>query len=134
VWQGRALQARAGDLPSPAAEGPQRHRTVDLEHEAFGVSHDALGAALCESWGLSPGAVASVRHHVRVNALHQLPAQAPRRSICVLSALANTLMTDPERLEEVAQAVAPQAMLDQTLVLRGARKVQQQIEDAEARG
>ncbi len=106
---------------------------VDLEHEAFGVSHDALGAALCESWGLSPGAVASVRHHVRVNALYQLPAQAPRRSICVLSALANTLMTDPDRLEEVAQAVAPQAMLDQTLVLRGARKVKQQIEDAEAR-
>ena len=43
-------------------------------------------------------------------------------------------MTDPERLDEVAQAVAPQAMLDQTLVLRGARKVQQQIEDAAARG
>jgi HD-like signal output (HDOD) protein len=106
---------------------------VDLEHQAFGVSHDALGAALCESWGLSPGAVASVRHHVRVNAMHQLPSQAPRRSICVLSALANTLMTDPDKLEEVAQAVAPQAMLDQTLVLRGARKVKQQIEDAQAR-
>jgi HD-like signal output (HDOD) protein len=106
---------------------------VALEHEAFGVSHDALGAALCESWGLSPGAVASVRHHVKVNAALELPAQAPRRSICVLSALANTLMSDPDRLEEVAQAVAPQAMLDQTLVLRGARKVKQQIEDAQAR-
>ena len=43
-------------------------------------------------------------------------------------------MTDPDTLEEVAQAVAPQAMLDQTLVLRGARKVQQQIEDAAVRG
>src|SRR5262245_41562110 len=35
-----------------------------LEHTGFGVSHDALGAALCESWGLGPSAVASVRHHV----------------------------------------------------------------------
>ena len=24
-----------------------------LEHDEFGVSHDALGAALCESWGLA---------------------------------------------------------------------------------
>jgi HD-like signal output (HDOD) protein len=106
---------------------------VEREYEAFGVSHDALGASLCESWGLGPAAVASVRHHVRVNALRQLPAQAPRRSICALSALANALMTDPDSLDEVAQAVAPQAMLDQTLVLRGARKVQQQIEDAAGR-
>jgi HD-like signal output (HDOD) protein len=107
---------------------------VEREFEAFGVSHDALGASLCESWGLSAPAVASVRHHVRVNALRQLPAHAPRRAICALSALANALMNDPESLDEVAQAVAPQAMLDQTLVLRGARKVQQQIEDAQARG
>jgi hypothetical protein len=42
-------------------------------------------------------------------------------------------MTDPDSLEEVARAVAPQALLDETLVLRGARKVKQQIEDAEAR-
>jgi len=107
---------------------------VEREFEAFGVSHDALGASLCESWGLSAPAVASVRHHVRVNALRQLPATAPRRAICALSALANALMNDPDSLDDVAQAVAPQAMLDQTLVLRGARKVQQQIEDAQARG
>ncbi len=105
---------------------------IEREFEAFGVSHDALGAALCESWGLGPAAVASVRHHVRVNAHRELPSSAPRRSICALSALANALMNDPASLEEVAQAVAPQAMLDQTLVLRGARKVMQQIEDAQA--
>jgi HD-like signal output (HDOD) protein len=28
----------------------------ELEHKGFGVSHDALGAALCESWGLGPAA------------------------------------------------------------------------------
>ena len=38
---------------------------AELEHAGFGVSHDALGAALCESWGLSATAVASVRYHVR---------------------------------------------------------------------
>jgi len=104
-----------------------------LEHAEFGVSHDALGAALCESWGLAPSAVASVRYHVIVNSTLELPMQLPRRSICALSALAHALMTDPDRLDEVAQAVAPQAGLDATLVLRGARRVQAQIEAAVAR-
>ena len=27
-----------------------------LEHAKFGVSHDTLGAALCESWGVAPQA------------------------------------------------------------------------------
>ena len=104
-----------------------------LEHDAFGVSHDALGAALCESWGVAPAAVASVRFHVIVNTTRELPMQLPRRSICALSALAHALMTDPDSLDAVAEAVAPQAGLDPTLVLRGVRKVQAQIEDAVAR-
>lgn len=101
-----------------------------LEHDEFGVSHDALGAALCESWGLAPAAVSSVRYHVMVNATLQLPMQLPRRAICALSALAHALMTDPETLDLVAEKVAPQADLDPALVLRGARKVQEQIENA----
>jgi len=104
-----------------------------LEHDAFGVSHDALGAALCESWGLAAPAVSSVRYHVIVNATLQLPMQLPRRAICALSALAHALMTDPDSLDAVAQQVAPQADLDPMLVLRGARKVQEQIENAVAR-
>jgi HD-like signal output (HDOD) protein len=101
-----------------------------LEHASFGVSHDALGAALCESWGLAPAAVHSVRYHVIVNSTLALPMQLPRRAICALSALAHALMTGPERLDEVAQKVAPQAELDAQLVLRGARRVQAQIEAA----
>jgi len=104
-----------------------------LEHAEFGVSHDALGAALCESWGLAPAAVASVRYHVIVNTTRELPMQLPRRGICALSALAHALMTDPATLDAVAAAVAPQANLDPVLVLRGARKVQEQIEAAVAR-
>ena len=104
-----------------------------LEHAEFGVSHDALGAALCESWGLDAAAVASVRYHVIINATRELPMQLPRRGVCALSALAHALMTDPDTLDEVAAAVAPQAGIDVTLATRGARKVQQDIEAAVAR-
>ena len=101
-----------------------------LEHAEFGVSHDALGAALCESWGLAPTAVSSVRFHVIVNATRELPMQLQRRSICAVSAMAWALMTDPDSLEDVVNKVAPQADLDATLSLRGARKVQAEIEAA----
>jgi HD-like signal output (HDOD) protein len=104
-----------------------------LEQDAFGVSHDALGAALCETWGLAGPAAAAVRYHVIVNATLQLPMQLPRRAICALSALANALMVDPDSLDAVAERVAPQADLDPMLVLRGVRKVQAQIEEAVAR-
>ncbi len=103
-----------------------------LEHQEFGVSHDALGAALCESWGLAPAAVHSVRFHVIFNATWELPVQVQRRSICALSAVAHALMTEPQTLEEVVDAVAPQAQLDPELVLRGARRIQAQIENAVA--
>ncbi len=105
-----------------------------LEHAAFGVSNDKLGAALCESWGLAAPAVASVRHHVSVQATHELPPQVQRRAICALSALAHALMTAPESLEDVAKAVAPQAQLDETLVVRGARRVEQELHAAARRG
>jgi HD-like signal output (HDOD) protein len=105
-----------------------------LEHQEFGVSHDALGAALCETWGLAAAAVHSVRYHVVVNATRQLPMQEARRSICAVSALAHALMTDPDTVDEVARAVAPQAHLDETNVVRGTRRVQEQIEAAVARG
>ena len=120
----RQLLAKAQDDPE----------LLELEHETYGVSHDALGAALCETWGLAASAVHSVRYHVMVNATRQLPAHEQRRSICAISALAHALMTDPSTLDEVAETVAPQAGLDPTLVVRGARKVQAQIEAAVARG
>jgi HD-like signal output (HDOD) protein len=104
-----------------------------LEHQEFGVSHDALGAALCESWGVAPAAVHCVRYHVIVNATGELPMQVQRRGICAVSALANALMTDPDTVDDVARAVAPQADMDVVMVLRGTRKVQQQIEAAVAR-
>ena len=104
-----------------------------LEHREYGVSHDALGAALCESWGLAAAAVHSVRHHVAIHATRQLPTHLPRRGVCALSALAEVMMKDPEQLEEVAALIAPQAQLDPTLVLRGVRRVHGQLQAARQR-
>jgi HD-like signal output (HDOD) protein len=107
---------------------------VSLELAGFGVSHDALGAALCESWGLGPAAVASVRHHVAAQATHELPEAMARRSICALSVIALAMMRTPELLDDVVEHIAPQAELDVTLALRGARKVQDKLDEAQARG
>lgn len=108
-----------------------------LEHVGFGVSHDALGAALCESWGLGPAAVASVRHHVPAQDTHQLPTPPlppARRSVLALSVLAQAMMSAPESVDEVAAQIAPQADLDTTLVLRAARRIEEQLEEASANG
>jgi HD-like signal output (HDOD) protein len=107
---------------------------VTLEHAGFGVSHDALGAALCESWGLGAAAVASVRHHVVAQATGRLPELKTRRPICALSVLAQALLTDSATLDEIVQSLAPQADLDPTLVLRAARQIQDQLASAAANG
>lgn len=107
---------------------------VTLEHAGFGVSHDALGAALCESWGLGLAAVASVRHHVGVLATLSFPDHMTRRSISALSVIANTLLDAPATLEEVVTRVAPPAELDVMLALRGARQVEEQLAEAESHG
>jgi HD-like signal output (HDOD) protein len=105
-----------------------------LEHAEFGVSHDALGAALCESWGLAAPAVASVRYHVVVQKTQQLPMNVARRAICAISALAHVLMNDPTALDAAAAQLAPQADLDVALMQRGARRVREQLDAAAARG
>jgi len=102
-----------------------------LEHTGFGVSHDALGAALCESWGLGATAVASVRHHVEAQVTYLLPELAARRPVCALSVIAHVLMHQPEQLQDAAEAVCPAAELDLSLVLRAARQTQEQLEQAE---
>jgi HD-like signal output (HDOD) protein len=94
-----------------------------LEHIGFGVSHDALGAALCESWGLGPAAVASVRHHVTAQGLLELPAPPARVAVLALSVVVQSLMVVPPAIDEVVPQIAPQADLDATLMLRAARRL-----------
>jgi HD-like signal output (HDOD) protein len=106
---------------------------VSLETAGFGVSHDALGAALCESWGLGQAAVASVRHHVQAQASGDLPEALVKRPICALSVIVSAMMQAPDSLDAVVQHVAPQADIDTTLALRSARRVHEQQLDAAAR-
>jgi HD-like signal output (HDOD) protein len=101
---------------------------IALERAGFGVSHEVLGAALCDSWGLAPAAVASVRHHVQAQAEGVLPAELARRPICALSAVVQRVIEAPQDLEEACACLGPQADLDATLLLRAATKVAEQLE------
>jgi HD-like signal output (HDOD) protein len=113
-------------LLEKAADDPA---LVELERQTFGIGHDEVGARLCEAWGLSPAAVASVRHHIDIQMTLHLPRVA-HRYICVLSALADTITREPARLEEVAMKLAPQAMLDQSSLLRGLHRVKDKLDEA----
>jgi HD-like signal output (HDOD) protein len=106
----------------------------ELEIGAFGVSHDALGAALCETWGLGPAAVVCVRHHVAAQAEHVLPQSLSRRGILALSVLAQTMVAEPEALDERAERIAPQCDVDTQHLLRATRRVQEQFDEALVRG
>jgi HD-like signal output (HDOD) protein len=106
---------------------------LTLECAGFGVSHDALGAALCESWGLAAPAVASVRHHVQVQAELVFPDTLVRRAIPALSAMVASLMDRPEALDVVVAHLAPLAELDVTLALRAARQLEVEFLQAQDR-
>lgn len=101
---------------------------VELERQAFETDHAEVGARLCESWGLPAGTVNCVRHHVTLHATHRLP-QVSHRYVCVLSALADTLTRAPDQLEQVVGKIAPQAMMDQSSLLRSLQKIKDKIDD-----
>jgi len=106
-----------------------------VEQQRFGVTHDALGAALCETWGLGAGAVASVRHHVTAQGSLLLPSPPVQRSALALSVIVEAIMGPvPEAVDDVIAEIAPQADLDQTLCLRAARKLADQLVAARANG
>ncbi len=98
-----------------------------LEHAGFGVSHDALGAALCESWGLGAAAVASVRHHVTAQGLLELSVPAAKRPVLAVSVVVHAMLATPCTLDEVVPQIAAQADLDATLLLRSARRLAEQL-------
>jgi HD-like signal output (HDOD) protein len=119
---------------------PHDGELVTLEHAGFGVSHDALGAALCESWGLAPAAVASVRQHVLAQAGGPLPEDAQKRAISALSVVTFGLMADRPRAPGLGDAddetdrVARQAGLDAEALQRFARQVHEQLTAAVRHG
>jgi len=99
---------------------------VESERRLFEAGHDEIGARLCEAWGLSQAAVTSVRHHVNVNVQHHLP-RVSHRYLCVLSALADTLVRQPDQVEALAEHLAPQAMMDITSLLRALGRVKDKL-------
>jgi HD-like signal output (HDOD) protein len=105
---------------------------AQLEHTGFGVSHDALGAALCESWGLGAAAVASVRHHVLAQAELRLPDAVVRRPICALSVLAARWLEAPDTVAAAVQTLAPLADLDAALVQRALQRLGAALAEADA--
>jgi HD-like signal output (HDOD) protein len=128
------LYRHAPELYAPMlAAAPNDAALIELEQKTFGCGHDDVGANLCEAWGLTPATVASVRHHVSIHTTLRLPRVA-HRYICVLSALADTITNNPAQLEDVAMKLAPQAMLDQTSLLRGLHRVKDKIDEAVANG
>lgn len=84
------------------------------EIEAFGVSHSALGAALCQSWGLSRDVADTVR--ARPNARSEWPQERPAvQKLLTIGAAVDALLLHPSgqadaeavwaELEPVAQEV-----------------------------
>ena len=89
--------------------GPDTAALLLAEQQAFGVTHDVLGAALCETWGLSPTAVYCVRHHVAVHTRWELPAGAvTQREICALSAVAALVMGESSDIQALTAQLAEQ--------------------------
>jgi HD-like signal output (HDOD) protein len=66
------------------------------EIEAFGVSHAALGAAMCQSWGLAREIADGVR--TRLSAPSQWGLERPVvRKLLAIGAAVDALLLDPER-------------------------------------
>ena len=129
---GKALLLRHAPATYPAmmrAAAGDDAQLAALEHAAFGARHDALGAALCESWGLAAAAVTSVRHHLAAQSGEPLPPELAKSGMLALSAMAQGML-DGGDLTAIATRVAAQAALDAALVLRAARAVQQQLAEA----
>jgi len=117
----------------PQAYGAMLAAAVDetelllSEQEVFGFRHDSLGAALCESWGLTPDAVAGVRHGATAWRTGELPADEVRRPVCALTALAQAALYEPERLDEAVQVFAGLMLWEPERLGLAARRVQAQI-------
>ena len=74
--------------------------------------------------------MACVRHHVQTQADHVLPPALKRRDILALSVLACVMVVDADALDDVVRSIAPQCDIDTQGLLRAARRVHGQLEDA----
>jgi hypothetical protein len=63
-----------------------------------------------------------------------MPEAMQSRGISAVSTIAWALMNHADQLEAIAGQIAPQAQLDEGLVLRAARRVSEQIQTAQEHG
>lgn len=76
------------------ADGSDEAMLCAAEIEAFGVSHSALGAALCQSWGLSREVSDSVR--ARPNSASQWTQERPAvQKLLTIGAAVDKLLLNP---------------------------------------
>ena len=131
---GKALLLRHAPVRYPAmlraADGDDS-QLVLLERVAFGASHDELGAALCQSWGLAAAAADSVRHHLAVRGGAALPAGLAKPAVLALSAVTHAMLGGAD-VAAVVVRLSAQVPFDEALALRAAREVQQQLRNTAA--
>ena len=83
---------------------------VSLEHAGFGVSHDALGAALCESWGLGAAAVAKLQRPCATTWWRTLAtAAAPRPQLSHSAAPSASWLTPKPACSSEHSSASPRA-------------------------
>jgi len=90
---------------------------VRKEQDLYGVGHDALAGALCESWGLATSAAYSVRRHVELQNSLLLPLPVDLRALCALSALIHRLEVQPDSLPQATVVMAEQLHWDAPALL-----------------
>jgi HD-like signal output (HDOD) protein len=110
------------------SQAPDDEELLLLEHEAFGVSHDALGAALCETWGLAAPAAQSVRYHVVAQRTLELPMHVPKRGVCLLSVIAWLMVSESAELAKLLEGLAPQADLPAARVWQAVQALQSEVD------
>jgi HD-like signal output (HDOD) protein len=88
----------------------QRYQALDTEHkdeaklcaaeiEAFGVSHSALGAALCQSWGLSRDVADCVRARP-IEPSQWVQERPPVQKLLTIGAAVDKLLLDPTQASD----------------------------------
>lgn len=100
---------------------------AELERAGFGVSHDLLGAALTDTWGLAPTAVAAVRTQLALAGGAPLAVELPQARVQALALLAHALMTAGD-VPATVERVAGPAAFDAAQVLGAVESVQRQLD------
>ena len=129
---GKAVMYRhAPDRYAPMLKNsPSDDLLVLQEMQAFGVSHDALGAALCETWMLAPPAITSVRYHVVVHSGGTWPEKPAAKPLCALSTISHYLFMAPDKLDQTVAACAILGGLDEEVLMSATLQARSVLEAA----